>query len=146
MTNELPKLLLLCFNLMFISVIDYTFPYIILVSSVLSTATVLAKNHITVRKRPSLNSIPLHTGTFEQCVLIKAIYRLTIFQGFRQLLGSKRLIAIMVGHWLLLAYGLLALTQVSQPVVHGPMFVLVTTPVIFYLATSSLTEPSKFKR
>ncbi|XP_031555581.1 JNK1/MAPK8-associated membrane protein-like [Actinia tenebrosa] len=91
----------------------YTYPYIILVSSVLSTATVLAKNHIT---------------------------------GFRQLLGSKRLVAIMIGHWLLLAYGLLALTQVSKPVVHGPMFFLVTTPVIFYLATSSLTDPSKFKR
>ncbi|KAK3744887.1 hypothetical protein QZH41_013756, partial [Actinostola sp. cb2023] len=91
----------------------YTYPYITVVSTILSTATVLARNRIT---------------------------------GFRQLLASKRHVGIVVGHWILLAYGFLALTQLSQPAVHGPMFLLVMAPVMFYLATSSLTDPMKFKR
>ncbi|EDO44415.1 predicted protein [Nematostella vectensis] len=91
----------------------YSYPYITLVVSVISTAVVLSKNKIT---------------------------------NIRQLMGSKRHISIVFGHWLINAYGLLAVTEVTQPSVHGPMFLLVTTPVLFYLATSSLTEPNKFKQ
>ncbi|KXJ25883.1 JNK1/MAPK8-associated membrane protein isoform X2 [Exaiptasia diaphana] len=91
----------------------YTYPYIIVVSAILSNATVLARNRI---------------------------------MGFRQLLSSKRHIGIVLGHWTLLAYGFLGLTQLAQPAIHGPMFILVTAPVLFYLATSSLTDPIKFKR
>ncbi|KAJ7371796.1 hypothetical protein OS493_023137 [Desmophyllum pertusum] len=92
--------------------IYYSYPYATLVISVLSTATVLAKNKIT---------------------------------HIRQLVRSKRHVVIIMTHWLAHAYGILAVTQLRNPPVHGPMFTLVLAPVLFFLITHSFTEPNKFK-
>ncbi|PFX33404.1 JNK1/MAPK8-associated membrane protein-like [Stylophora pistillata] len=97
---------------LFGGLIYYSYPYITLTISVLSTAAVLAKNKIT------------HIG---------------------QLVKSKRHTIIIMAHWLAHAYGILAVTQLRDPSVHGPMFALVLAPVSFFLLTHSFTEPSKFK-
>ncbi|XP_078371233.1 JNK1/MAPK8-associated membrane protein-like [Oculina patagonica] len=97
---------------LFGGLIYYSYPYATLVISVLSTATVLAKNKVT---------------------------------HVRQLIRSKRHVTIIMAHWLAHAYGILAVTQLSNPPIHGPMFTLVLAPVLFFLLTHSFTEPSKFK-
>lgn len=63
----------------------------------------------------------------------------------RQLISSKRHVIIILVHWLVHAYGILAVTLVRNPVVHGAMFTLVLAPVLFYLGTHPFTEPNKFK-
>lgn len=63
----------------------------------------------------------------------------------RQLLSSRRHMIIIIAHWLVHAYGILAVTLLRNPAVHGPMFALVLAPVLFYLGTHSFTEPNKFK-
>jgi len=63
----------------------------------------------------------------------------------RQLITSKRHVVIIIAHWLVHAYGILAVTLLRNPAVHGPMFTLVLAPVLFYLGTHSFTEPNKFK-
>ena len=67
-------------------------------------------------------------------------------QNVCQLLKSKRHVCILLAHWLMHAYGLLAVTQLRRLSVDGPLFILVLAPVLFYLVTSSLTDPSKFSR
>lgn len=63
----------------------------------------------------------------------------------RQLLSSRRHVIIIIAHWLVHAYGILAVTLLRKPAVHGPLFTLVLAPVLFYLLTHSFTEPNKFK-
>lgn len=63
----------------------------------------------------------------------------------RQLVSNKRHVIIIIIHWLVHAYGILAVTLVQDPAVHGPLFTLVLAPVLFYLGTHSFTDPSKFK-
>ena len=53
---------------------------------------------------------------------------------------------ILVAYWIIHAFGQLAITELKQPSLDGPLFVLVVAPTAFYLLTSSLTEPSKFKQ
>ena len=65
-------------------------------------------------------------------------------QNVRQLLKTRRHVCILLVHWLMHAYGLLAVTELRQPSVHGPLFVLVLAPTLFYLGTTSLTDPGKF--
>lgn len=62
-----------------------------------------------------------------------------------QLVRSKRHIVILVAYMIIHAFGQLAITELKQPSLDGPLFVLVVAPTAFYLLTSSLTEPSKFK-
>lgn len=63
----------------------------------------------------------------------------------RQLLSRRRHVIIILAHWLVHAYGILAVTLLRNPAVHGPLFSLVLSPVLFYLVTHSFTEPNKFK-
>ena len=66
-------------------------------------------------------------------------------QHVRQLLSRRRHVIIVLAHWLVHAYGILAVTLLRNPAVHGPLFSLVLAPVLFYLVTHSFTEPNKFK-
>ena len=67
------------------------------------------------------------------------------FQHVRQLLSRRRHVIIILAHWVVHAYGILAVTLLRNPAVHGPLFSLVLSPVLFYLVTHSFTEPNKFK-
>ncbi|KAK2556085.1 JNK1/MAPK8-associated membrane protein [Acropora cervicornis] len=66
-------------------------------------------------------------------------------QGRASIYAALRHVIIIVAHWLVHAYGILAVTLLRNPAVHGPLFSLVLSPVLFYLVTHSFTEPNKFK-
>ncbi|CAB3977498.1 JNK1 MAPK8-associated membrane -like, partial [Paramuricea clavata] len=90
----------------------YSYPYLLLIGSVLSTAILLAKKKIT---------------------------------NFKDLLAKKDIIAILIGHWFLHAFSLIALTEWSEPKMDGPLFLLVFFPSLFYIMTVRLSDPYKFK-
>ncbi|XP_042226388.1 JNK1/MAPK8-associated membrane protein-like [Homarus americanus] len=50
-----------------------------------------------------------------------------------------RNLVILLGHW-----GLLAITQLREGVLHGPLCALVPLPALFYILTSRFTDPSNF--
>jgi hypothetical protein len=52
--------------------------------------------------------------------------------------GDLRNILILLGHWALNAYGLVAL-----PVFHWSLLGLVPFPAIFYILTARFTDPNK---
>ena len=58
---------------------------------------------------------------------------------------KKDVVAILIGHWFLHAFALIALTEWTNPKVHGPLFLLVVLPSLFYLLTVKLSDPRKFK-
>ncbi|KAF7280044.1 JNK1/MAPK8-associated membrane protein [Rhynchophorus ferrugineus] len=95
--------------------IYYLFPYLIVVASVISCA--------------------VHFATkLEQKMF--ALIRITFTQ--------RRNIIILLGHWCLHAYGIISITQLTQPVVHGLLMLLVPLPALFYVFTAKFTDPSKF--
>jgi hypothetical protein len=51
---------------------------------------------------------------------------------------------ILFGHWLLHAFGILAITQIKDPGLHLPMLSLVPVPALFYIATSRFSDPENF--
>lgn len=97
--------------------IYYSFPYIILVVSVVTNAVHLA----------SMNEDSMHK-------LVK------------KCLTSPRHIIILVGHWLLHAYGIIALTRMEEPGFHAPFIALVPFPAIFYILTVHFTNPDNLDR
>ncbi|KAI1302411.1 JNK1/MAPK8-associated membrane protein [Halotydeus destructor] len=54
-----------------------------------------------------------------------------------------RSIVILIGHWLLHAFGLVALTQMKDATVYLPLVFAVPCPTLFYILTSRFTDPSK---
>ena len=55
---------------------------------------------------------------------------------------SVRNVVVMLGHWLLHALSIIALTQLRQPAVHAPLLALVPLPAIFYILTVKFTDPN----
>lgn len=49
---------------------------------------------------------------------------------------------ILLGHWGLHAYGIIAITQLKEGVLHGSLCALVPLPALFYILTSRFTDPS----
>lgn len=92
--------------------IYYSYPYILLIGSILSTAILLAKKKIT---------------------------------SISEVLQKKDLIVILITHWFLHAFALIALTEWKNPQTSGSLFVLVVLPSLFYLLTVKLSDPKKFK-
>ncbi|ERL84871.1 hypothetical protein D910_02294 [Dendroctonus ponderosae] len=84
----------------------YSFPYLLLVISVISCAA-----HFAVRMEQN----------------IPALIRSTITQ--------PRNIVIVLGHWCLHAYGIISLTQLDKPLMHGLLLLLVPLPALFYIFT-----------
>jgi hypothetical protein len=54
-----------------------------------------------------------------------------------------RNIVILLSHWLLHAYGIIALTQLQDPVFHSALVALVPLPAVFYILTARFTDPNK---
>lgn len=50
---------------------------------------------------------------------------------------------ILIGHWLLHAYGIIAITQLQDPILHSSLVALVPLPALFYILTARFTDPSK---
>lgn len=55
-----------------------------------------------------------------------------------------RNLVILLGHWGLHAYGIIAITQLTEGVLHGSLCALVPLPALFYILTSRFTDPSNF--
>ncbi|XP_063222209.1 JNK1/MAPK8-associated membrane protein-like [Bacillus rossius redtenbacheri] len=99
-------------NVSFVS--DYSFPYIIIILSVLSNAA-----HFAFKLDQSMRFLVLST------------------------VKEPRNLLILLGHWLLHAYGIVSITQLRDPVLHGSLLALVPLPAVFYVLTARYTDPSK---
>lgn len=95
-------------------IIYYTFPYIVIIASLISSAT-----HFAYKVDQSMVSLVVSTFT------------------------DLRNFVILVGHWLFHAYGIIAVTELKDPVFHWFMMALVPLPTIFYIITAKFTDPSK---
>ena len=61
---------------------------------------------------------------------------------FRHALTNARSVCILLGHWAAHAYGIVAITQLSSPALHGPLLALVPAPTLFYILTVRFTDPN----
>lgn len=93
--------------------IYYSFPYIILVVSVVTNA--------------------VHFAFMEEESIVQMI---------KLCFTSARHAVILFGHWLLHAYGIVALTRMDTPIVNASLIALIPFPAIFYILTVSFTDPS----
>ncbi|KAF2368941.1 Protein of unknown function DUF766 [Trinorchestia longiramus] len=98
----------------FAGVVYTIFPYLVIVGSIISIATYLA-----------------YQGDQRVRVLIRVFFR------------DKRSVLILLGHWCLHAYGIIALTQLTEPVVHASLCALVPVPALFYVLTARFSDPTK---
>jgi hypothetical protein len=56
---------------------------------------------------------------------------------------DTRNVVILLGHWILHAYGIIAITQLQDPVLHKALVALVPLPAVFYILTARFTDPNK---
>lgn len=101
-------------NELFFFFLDYTFPYIVIISSLISSAT-----HFAYKVDQSMASLVVSTFT------------------------DLRNFVILIAHWLFHAYGIIAVTELKDPVFHWSLMALVPCPTIFYILTAKFTDPSK---
>jgi len=59
---------------------------------------------------------------------------------------NVRSVTILLGHLTLHGYGIIAITELKDPPVHGPMLLLVVCPLLFYLMTNKFTDPDNLDR
>jgi len=68
----------------------------------------------------------------------------TLFQGFTDLINENfthvRSLVILFGHWVMHCYGIVSLTQLTDPSLHLPLLLLVFFPVVFYISTTKFTN------
>lgn len=93
--------------------IYYSFPYMVIIMSVISNAA-----HFAFQLDQSM------PGLLKGCV------------------RDVRNLVILLGHWGLHAYGIIAITQLTEGVLHGSLCALVPLPALFYILTSRFTDPS----
>ncbi|PSN44720.1 JNK1/MAPK8-associated membrane protein [Blattella germanica] len=96
------------------AVFDYSFPYVVIILSVISNAA-----HFAFKLDQSMRFLVVSTIT------------------------DIRNIVILLGHWLLHAYGIIAITQLQDPVFHSALVGLVPLPAVFYILTARFTDPNK---
>lgn len=95
-------------------VLDYSFPYIIFILSIVTSAA-----HFAIQLDQSMTALIISTFV------------------------DKRNIVILLGHWALHAYGIVAITQLTRPALHSSLIVLVPLPALFYILTARFTDPCK---
>ena len=93
---------------------DEIFPYLVMVASVISVAV-----HFACQLNQQMRALLRHSVT------------------------ELRSAVIVLGHWLLHAYGIVAVTQLSRPLLHSLMLLLVPFPTVFYIVTVKFTDPAR---
>ncbi|KAJ8979739.1 hypothetical protein NQ317_004726 [Molorchus minor] len=93
---------------------DYSFPYLVVILSVISCAA-----HFAIKMDQSITSLIVST------------------------LVEPRNIVILLGHWCLHAYGIISITLLTEPLLHGLLITLVPLPALFYIFTAKFTDPNK---
>lgn len=96
-------------------ILDYSYPYIIIILSMMSSAA-----HFSTKPTQTTEGL-LYSSV---CDLRNAV--------------------ILIGHWLLHAYGIISVTGFKDPIFHGSLLALVPAPAAFYIITAPFTDPSKF--
>nr|BAN20867.1 seven transmembrane protein, putative [Riptortus pedestris] len=94
--------------------IYYTFPYIVIVLSVISNAA-----HFAFK--------------IDQSMKVHIVSTVT----------DIRNMIIVLGHWVMHGYGIISLTQLRDPVLHSSLLCLVPLPALFYIITARFTDPNK---
>ena len=56
---------------------------------------------------------------------------------------DSRNLVILLGHWCLHAYGIVAVTELKQLSLHLPLICLVPVPALFYILTARFTDPAR---
>ena len=65
---------------------------------------------------------------------------------FQQAFCEGRNLTIVIGHWFLHAFGIIAMTELENPILDLPLIALVPFPVLFYILTVKFTEPLNLDR
>lgn len=69
------------------------------------------------------------------------------FQTMKSLLLSSisdiKNIVVILGHWLLHGYGVIAIATLQGSIIHPGMLALVPLPALFYILTARFTDPHK---
>lgn len=92
----------------------YSFPYITIILSVFSNAA-----HFAFQLEQSVKTLVRNTVT------------------------DVRNLAILFGHWILHAYGIIAVTELLDLKFHLALIALVPFPTVFYVLTARCTDPNK---
>lgn len=95
-------------------VVYYSYPYITLLCSLVSCAS-----HFAFKLDQTLRSLLLSSLT------------------------ERRNLVILLGHWCLHAYGILAITELRQLTTHLSLLALVPLPALFYILTARFTDPAR---
>ncbi|XP_059476762.1 JNK1/MAPK8-associated membrane protein isoform X2 [Neocloeon triangulifer] len=94
--------------------IYYSFPHVMIVVSLISSAV-----HFACKEDQSAKKL------------------------FKSTVSNIRNMVILLGHWLLHAYGISCIIPVSEVATHWPVFLLVPLPALFYILTAKFTDPKK---
>lgn len=97
-------------------ILDYSYPYIIIVGSIISITS-----HLAFRLDQRIVALTVNT------------------------VKNWRNVLIVLGNWALHAFGILAFTELKDPVNNSLLLLLVPLPTIFYILTSPFTDPSKLR-
>jgi hypothetical protein len=65
-----------------------------------------------------------------------------LYQNFT----NPRNIVILVGHWILHAFGIISITELKNLAFHLPLLGLVPFPTLFYLLTVKFTHPYRLEQ
>ena len=95
--------------------IYYSFPYIVVILSLISSAF-----HFAFKLNQSVKALLLGCAK------------------------DARSAVIFLGHWLLHAFGIMAITQIKEPSLHLPLLALVPVPALFYIVTVRFSNPENF--
>ncbi|XP_005102547.1 JNK1/MAPK8-associated membrane protein isoform X2 [Aplysia californica] len=104
--------ILIFIHSIFGGIIYYAYPYITVVVSVITSAC-----HLATEEDQRMKELLRHSFT------------------------NIRSLTILLGHWVVHAYGIVAITQLGQPSFHAPLIALVPFPTLFYIVTVRFTDP-----
>ncbi|XP_066599686.1 JNK1/MAPK8-associated membrane protein [Prorops nasuta] len=94
--------------------IYYSFPYITIILSILSNAA-----HFAFRLNQTMKSLLLDS------------------------VSNVKNVTVILGHWMLHGYGVVAITTLRGMSIHPSMIALVPLPALFYILTARFTDPHK---
>lgn len=104
--------ILIVLQAMFGGLLYYAFPYILLVMSLITSAA-----HLSCSDTQSVKEL------------------------FKENFCDARNLIILVGHWILHAYAIVSMTQLTDMTFHLSLLALVPLPVLFYICTVKFTDP-----
>lgn len=109
--------ILIVIQAIFGGLLYYSFPYIMIIASLITSA--------------------IHMATGEE-----QGFKDLIIQNFK----DSRNLTILIAHWILHCYGIISLTELKEPKLHAPLLLLSFFPVIFYVCTTKFTNPNNLEK